>query len=97
VYCVTPELRGSIHRFYDTSPFSPSGRLLAVTRFPFEDRRPKPGDTAEIVIIDLESGEHRVVAETCGWDTQLGAQAQWGADDSSLFFNDLSPSFAADA
>ena len=41
--------------------------------------------------MDLHSGEQRVVAETHGWDTQLGAQAQWGVDDSRLFFNDLDP------
>ena len=29
------------------------------------------------------------VAETRGWATQLGAQMQWGADDTQLFFNDM--------
>jgi hypothetical protein len=78
-----------IHRFFDTSPFSPSGRYLGLTRLPFEDRLPQPGDVAEIVVLDLQTGEVRMVAETRGWDTQLGAQVQWGADDSQLFFNDV--------
>jgi len=89
VYCLTPDLPGSIHRFYDTSPLSPSGRYLAVTQFPDETRLPEPGEVARIIVVDLESGEHRVVAETRGWDTQLGAQVQWGSDDHSLYFNDL--------
>ena len=89
VWCVTPETGRTIHRFFDTSPFSPSGRYLALTRLPFEDRLPQPGDVAEVVLVDLEMGEERVAAETCGWDTQLGAQAQWGADDTQLFFNDV--------
>lgn len=89
VWCVTPEDRRVIHRFYDTSPFSPSGRLLALTRLPDEDRLPRPGDVAEVVVVDLETAESRTVAETRGWDTQLGAQVQWGADDTQLFFNDL--------
>ncbi len=89
VYCVTPGNTGYIHRFYDSSPFSPSGRYLAVTRLPFEDRRPKPGEVAEITLIDLVTGETRIVAETRGWDVQLGAQLQWGADDRTLLFNDL--------
>jgi len=89
VYCVTPDDTGYIHRFYDSSPFSPSGRYFAVTRLPFEDRLPKPGDVAEIAIVDLETGELRTVAETRGWDVQLGAQLQWGADDRTLLYNDL--------
>lgn len=89
VHCVTPDGTGYIHRYYDSSPFSPSGRYFAVTRLPFEDRLPKPGDTAEICVVDLATGELRTVAETRGWDVQLGAQLQWGADDSTLLYNDL--------
>lgn len=89
VHCVTPGGTGYIHRYYDSSPFSPSGRYLAVTRLPFEDRLPRPGDVAEIAIVDLESGDLRTVAETRGWDVQLGAQLQWGADDRTLLYNDL--------
>jgi hypothetical protein len=91
VHCVTPGAGAYIHRFYDSSPFSPTGRYLALTRLPFEDRLPKPGDVAQVVIVDLESGDTRTVAETRGWDVQLGAQVQWGADDRSLYFNDLDP------
>ena len=89
VHCVTPAGTGYIHRYYDSSPFSPSGRYLALTRLPFEDRLPRPGDVAEIAIVDLASGETRTVADTRGWDVQLGAQLQWGADDHTLLFNDL--------
>jgi len=89
VYCLTPDLPGAIHRFYDTSPLSPSGRYLAVTQLPDESRLPAPGEVARIIVVDLASGEQRVVAETRGWDTQLGAQLQWGDDDRSLYFNDL--------
>lgn len=81
---------GAFHRFFDTSPLSPSGRYLAVTRYEPE-RLPAPGEPAEVVVIDLQTGQGRVVWESRGWDTQLGAQAQWGADDSQLFFNDLDP------
>jgi hypothetical protein len=89
VRCVTPGDTGFIHRYYDSSPFSPSGRYVAATRLPFEDRLPRPGDVARIVVIDLETGETRTVAETRGWDVQLGAQLQWGADDCTLLYNDL--------
>ncbi|MEY2920503.1 MAG: hypothetical protein RL261_1808 [Pseudomonadota bacterium] len=89
VWCVTPGDTGFIHRYYDSSPFSPSGRYFAVTRLPFEDRLPKPGDVAQIVVIDLATGDARTVAETRGWDVQLGAQLQWGADDQTLLYNDV--------
>ena len=89
VYCVTPKTAGSFHRFFDTSPFSPSGRYMAFTAMPFEDRVPLPGDEAQVVLVDLETGEERVVATSQGWDTQLGAQVQWGATDHELFYNDM--------
>jgi hypothetical protein len=62
---------------------------MALTRLPFEDRLPGPGDAAEVVCVDLETGEARTVAETRGWDSQLGAQVQWGRDDRTLLFNDV--------
>ena len=56
-------------------------------------RRPaaRPGDLAQIIIVDLLEGTERMVAQTRGWDTQLGAQVQWGRDDTQLFFNDVDP------
>jgi len=77
VWNATPTEGGAIHRFFDTSPFSPSGRYLALTRLPFEYRSPQPGDVALVVIVDLQTGEERTVAETRGWDTQVGAHVQW--------------------
>ncbi|HET9693696.1 MAG TPA: hypothetical protein VFP48_04885 [Steroidobacteraceae bacterium] len=91
VHCVTPTLAGAIHRFYDSSPFSPSGRYLAVLRMPNEHRLPRPGEIADIHVVDLATGETAQVAETRGWDAQLGAHVQWGADDRTLLFNDVDP------
>ena len=92
VWCITPDAPRTIHRFFDTSPISPSGRYAALTRLPYEDRLPAPGDEAEVVVVDLGGGAERVVARTRGWDTQLGANVQWGASDSELFFNDVDTS-----
>ncbi|MGI5820376.1 MAG: hypothetical protein ACOX9R_19990 [Armatimonadota bacterium] len=89
IWCITPEIEGCFHRFFDTSPISPSGRLVGLTRMPAEDRLPEPGEPAEVVVIDLETGDCQSVAETHGWDTQLGAQVQWGASDEELFFIDM--------
>ena len=89
IWCVTPRRRGCLHRFFDTSPISPSGRYLAVFQMPFEDRAPKPGERGGIVLVDLETGEDRLVAETAGWEPQMGANINWGASDRELFFNDV--------
>jgi hypothetical protein len=91
VWKITAELGRCTIRFYDTSPFSPSGRYLAVTRLPYDDRAPRPGDPCEIVVYDLFEGGHRVVGLSRCWDAQLGAQLQWGASDADLYFNDLEP------
>jgi hypothetical protein len=89
VWCVTPDLTGCIHRFFDTSPISPSGRYLAVFQLPFEDRQPEPGEAGNVILVDLETGETRVVAETRGWEPQMGANLNWGGSDQELFFNDV--------
>jgi len=89
IWCVTPGRPGCIHRFFDTSPISPSGRYLAVFQLPFEDRLPRPGEPGNICVVDLESGEDRVVAQTCGWEPQMGANINWGGSDNELFFNDV--------
>lgn len=89
VWCVTPESDGAIHRFFDTSPFSPTGRYLAVTRFLQEEQLPTPGEIAEIILVDLLTGEERMVAETCGWEPQMGANVNWGPNDDTLYFNNV--------
>ncbi len=78
-----------IHRFFDTSPISPSGRYMGLFRLPNETRPPQPGEAGEVVVVDLQTGKERVVADTCGWETQMGANVQWGATDADLFYNDV--------
>lgn len=89
VWCVTPERPGCIHRFFDTSPISPSGRYLALFQFPQEDRPPEPGEYGSICLVDLQTGQDSVLAQTCGWEPQLGANVNWGGSDEELFFNDV--------
>ena len=90
-WCVTPNEGRIFHRFFDTSPFSPSGRYLAALRLPYEDHGPAPGDVARVVLVDLETAEEKVVAETQGWEFQMGANINWGAGDDVLLFNDVNP------
>ncbi|MCK5805831.1 MAG: hypothetical protein KAI66_23570 [Lentisphaeria bacterium] len=89
VWCLTPNRSGCLHRFFDTSPLSPSGRYLACLHLPQEERPPEPGETAEVVVVDLADGSERTVAETRGWEEQTGANINWGKDDHTLLFSDL--------
>ena len=79
-----------IHRFFDSSPFSPSGRYLAVLRIPGGESIPNTkSEIAHIVVYDLKSGPSsaRTIASTTAWDSQTGSQVQWGASDDALFYN----------
>ncbi len=93
VWCVTPHEGRCIHRFFDTSPMSPSGRYMAVFRMPTEERMPQPGDAGEVVLIDLRDGGEKVVATTRGWETQMGCNLNWAGQstgrDEALVFNDV--------
>lgn len=88
VWCCTPNVGRSLHRFFDTSPISPDGRHLAVFRMPFEDRLNRPGDRGEVVLVDLQHGGERIVSTTAGWEPQMGCNLNW-AGDQHLVFNDV--------
>ena len=66
-----------------------SVRLTSILRIPHEGRSPRPGDAGEVVLIDLKSGEERVIAQSRGWEVQVGANVQWGRSDAELYFNDV--------
>lgn len=83
---------GAIHRFFDTSPISPSGKYIALFRLPFENRQPNAGECGEVVVIDIEKMREVATVKTRGWEMQLGANVQWGTTDADLFFNDVDPS-----
>jgi len=89
VWCITPNRPGCIHRFFDTSAISPSGRYLACFQLPFEDRQPEPGAPGNVCVIDFETGSDWVVSETRGWEPQMGANVNWGGSDHELYFNDV--------
>jgi hypothetical protein len=84
---VTSGKAPTIHRFFDTSPISPSGKYIALTEFQNDGKLPVAGEQAFVIVIDLENGQEIYRSATAAWDTQLGAQAQWGAADTDLFFN----------
>lgn len=76
--------------YYEKCPWDASGRRVLAMRSAFKDRPPAAGDTAEIGVIDEESGEWNRVAETRAWNWQQGSMLQWLGDGSSgdVIFND---------
>ncbi len=89
VWCLTPNDGCYTHRFFDTNPISPSGRYLAVLNMPYEDKPAVFADSADVVVVDLLTGVQKTIAQTKGWENQLGANINWDADDSELIYNDL--------
>ena len=90
VTCVTPRDGPYLHTFYDVCPFSPSQRYLAVTKFPYQGRKPVLGDIAEVCVIDLHEQTIEAVYASRAWSFQLGANVQWGnGSDRYLYANDV--------
>ena len=63
------------------------GQYIALMRLKGEDNILRK--SADIVIINLISAVEKVASYSYAWDTQLGAQIQWGRKDYQLFFNDM--------
>lgn len=89
VKIVTPDDGYYIHTFYDIIPFSPSQKLLAVNKLPYQGGDIKYGDELDICIIDLENETIEKVYSTKGWGYQLGANLNWGKTDRYLYTNDI--------
>lgn len=87
---VTPDDGFYLHTFYDVCPWSPSGRYLALTKLPYQGKKPVWGDQADICIVDLQEEKIKTIFSTKAWSFQLGANVQWGhANDRFLYTNDI--------
>ena len=84
---------GPLHHFfgyYGMPPWDWSQRYMVVMQSEFSDRLVEADDTANIVLIDLESGEQRVIAETRAWNFQQGAMLHWLGEgpERQIIYND---------
>jgi hypothetical protein len=86
---VTPDDGHYVQTYFDVTPFSPSQRLLAGTRFPFQNRMPVLGDIADVCVIDLDARTIRTVFKTKCWGFQTGGNVNWGASDRHVYANDV--------
>lgn len=86
---ITDGERHSFYGYYDNSAFSGNDRYHLIHRVSFCDRLQKPGDIAEIGMIDLESGSYTPLAETTAWNFQQGSMLQWNpaSPDDEIIYN----------
>ncbi len=89
VYQLTPNDGIYQHTYFDVTPFSPSQRYLALSKFPFQNRMPIVGDLADICIIDTENETIRTVYTTKSWGLQTGTNVSWGGTDRYVYANDI--------
>ncbi len=89
IHKVTPEDGVYIHTFFDRSPISPDGQYLVCLRMPFQDRMPKPGEKAEVCLIDLKKQKIETLYATDGWEPQTAAHQQWGPSGKYIYFGDV--------
>lgn len=91
---------GPRHHFFGyighvrTIPWNASGRYLLALEAEFQDRMPKPGESANILLLDAQKGyAPRVIEKTRAWNPQQGTMLYWNpqAAETQFFFNDRDP------
>ncbi len=76
-------------------PWNQSARYIVALEFDSQDRLPKPGEAADVVLIDTQNDYRvRVVDQCRAWNIQQGTMLYWNpkAPETQFFFNDRDPS-----
>ncbi|MFA5650668.1 MAG: hypothetical protein WC914_05960 [Proteiniphilum sp.] len=90
VWQITPDDGYYIHSFYDICPWSPDSRFLLVNKLPYQEKKPRRGDEAEICVIDISRQTIRTIYRTKVWSFQVGANAQWDSiSNKYVYTNDI--------
>lgn len=105
MYAVSPKIKaeGNLTRltpddgleyffgYYDKSPWNADETQLLALRAASTTSDVAPKEPAEIVLIDLASGDIKVLGETRAWNVQQGAMLQWLGPDhlSRIIYNDF--------
>lgn len=91
---------GPQHHFFGyfghvrTIPWNASGRYMLALRSEFQERMPRPGEAANILLLDTQNNyAERVVEQTKAWNFQQGTMLYWNpqAPETQFFFNDRDP------
>lgn len=97
---VTQLTAGPQHHFFGyigqslTTPWNASGRYILSLRTKFHDRMPRPGEAAEVVLLDSHNEYRASAVEKCrAWNFQQGTMFYWNPKEpeTQFFFNDRDP------
>ena len=85
--------RGPKHHwfgYYDKFQFDPSNRYVLGMKVGFEHRSPRPTDSVEVGMVDLEHGDQWIVlGQSTAWCWQQGCMLQWvPGSESQILWND---------
>jgi len=85
--------KGPKHHFfgyYGICPWNKSGRYLVCLGSDFQDRMPRPDESAAIGLVDSQTGRFKKVAETRAWNLQQGAMLHWNPlnPERQIIYND---------
>jgi hypothetical protein len=75
-------------------PWNGSGRYIVGLRTGFQDRMPRPGEAADVILLDTAAGNRIfVIDRTLAWNFQQGTMFYWNPEspDDQFFFNDRDP------
>lgn len=77
--------------YYDKSPWCASGKYVLLLKANNTWKTVAPKESAEILLIDTETNEIKVLAETNAWNVQQGCMLQWLGPDfnEKIIFNDF--------
>ena len=59
--------------YYGVCPWDATGRYFICLETDFQDHMPGIGEKARVLLLDLQTGENKAIAETNGWNFQQGA------------------------
>jgi hypothetical protein len=76
--------------YYGMSPWNKSETKLVCLESDFHDRLPTSGETANIGLVDQQSGEFKTITKTLAWNLQQGSLIHWNPlnPDSEFIYND---------
>ena len=76
--------------YYGMSPWNKSETKLVCLESKFQDRLPKPGETANIGLVHPENGAFTPLTKTSAWNLQQGSLIHWNPlkPDSEIIHND---------
>lgn len=75
--------------YYGVSPWNSAGDKMICLETAFQNRMPKPNETATIVTVDPASGATAAIAETRAWNLQQGCMLNWAPQErDTILFND---------